>query len=104
MNSEIKEIKEYKHKPRSDATLWRYRENGTYYTGSGDPNYKNKYYELNYKNKINCPLCGSLIVKQQISRHRSNKKCSAIQIFLKEQVKAIFCNAESQLEQKQNSL
>ena len=43
MNSEMKEYNEfqYKHKPRNEFRLWRYKEHGRYYSGPIDPDYQN---------------------------------------------------------------
>ena len=86
MNSEIKEHEDeqltvYKHKPRNESTLWRYREDGKYIVRPNDPDYQKKYYAAHFKTPISCTLCGSLINRMQMKRHQTNKKCLSIQIF-----------------------
>ncbi len=89
MNSEIIEHEKatvYKHKPRNESTLWRYREDGKYISRAIDPDYHKTYYILHNKTPISCPLCGSLINRTQMNRHQTSNKCKSVQNFLKEQL------------------
>ena len=89
MNSEIKEHEkatlcnefQYKHKPRYESTLWRYKENGRYYSGPKDSDYGNKYYAMHHKDPVKCPLCGCMIVEIQMNRHQGKKRAYLFGMF-----------------------
>lgn len=85
-NNENEKAPIYKHKPRNENTLWRYREDGKYISRPIDPDYQKKYYATHNKSPITCDLCGSLINRTQKNRHQESKKCKSIHIFVKEQL------------------
>ena len=40
-----------------------------------DPDYHKKYYEQNVKQPLNCDVCGSLITKYAMRKHKETKYC-----------------------------
>ena len=46
-----------------------------------DPDYHKKYYEQNVKQPLNCDVCGSLITKYAMKKHKETKYCIQMGIF-----------------------
>ena len=69
------EIK-YPHKPNSEATKWRYREDGKY---DKRPNLKQEYFRQYQKTwgsqKVECPKCGRLSRRTELSKHQKRPVC-----------------------------
>jgi len=65
------------HKPRSDETKWRYREDGTYNDGPKSKDYHKEYY-LRFAHKVDCPYCGSVVTAYELRRHQQSRKCEKL--------------------------
>ena len=65
------------HKPRSDETKWRYREDGTYNDGPKSSDYHKEYY-LKFAHKVQCVNCGSIVTAYELKRLQKSRKCERL--------------------------
>jgi predicted RNA-binding Zn-ribbon protein involved in translation (DUF1610 family) len=62
--------------PRSEATAWRWNEDGTYNSKPNDPNYFNNYLKNKTKFiKYTCDYCGSTVERYKKARHFRTTRC-----------------------------
>jgi methionyl-tRNA synthetase len=65
------------HKPRSEETAWRCREDGTYNDGPKSQTYHKEYY-LKFAHKVECENCGSVVTAYELRRHQKSRKCEKL--------------------------
>ena len=79
---EIQEIQEIQNiNPRSRTGRRRIIGKTTPDGKPEDPDYFKKYYELNIKQPLQCGVCGSLITKYAMRKHKETKYCIQMGVF-----------------------
>ena len=54
---------------------WRWGEGGKYNNKPTSEAYFRDYYREKLAIKVQCPLCGNMVVKQKLQRHQTTKMC-----------------------------
>jgi len=81
-NSETQEIQEIQNiNPRSRTGRRRILGKTTAEGKPADPEYFKKYYEQNIKQPLQCDVCGSLITKYAMKKHKETKYCIQMDTF-----------------------
>ena len=55
---------------------WRYNEDGTYNNKPTSAVYFREYYRENIASRVACDICGRIVGKQKLDKHKTSKICA----------------------------